>query len=363
MKSWYRFENQTADASVAEIHIIDFIGSWDDDWIARNWGYDMGVTAKSFLEELAKLPATVNTLRVHINSPGGDVQAGVNIANALREQQTSKGRTVETYIDGMAASIASVIAMAGSKVVMADNALMMVHNPWSYAIGEAKEMRKVADILDTIRGQIIATYAWHSPLSADDVIALMDAETWMDAATAIEKGFATDKVEGLKVAASISPVGVAKLKVPEQYKARVDALVTPKPAETPKPQAATAEQVLAECPSVAVARELLAAGATLDQVKSRVAADKLAADAEASRTTEIRALCDRGHVPELADSYIAGRMPVDQVKAQVLVINAKLDKKVEVDGSILPNGNTNPAAASALTDAYAKLNQPSKSKE
>src|SRR5688500_3592917 len=99
MKSWFRFQNLAANPAVAEIHILDLIGGWDEDWIARNYGYDMGVTARAFVEQLAALADTVTTIHVHINSPGGDVQGGINIANALREQQTSKGRTVETFVD------------------------------------------------------------------------------------------------------------------------------------------------------------------------------------------------------------------------------------------------------------------------
>jgi ATP-dependent protease ClpP protease subunit len=280
MKSWFRFDNAAAggDQTVADIYILDFIGSWDDDWIARNFGYDMGVTARAFVEQLAALPSDVKTIRVYINSPGGDVQGGVNIANALREQ-ASKGRTVETYINGIAASIASVIAMAGSKVHVADNALVMVHNPWSLAIGNAAEMRRTADILDTIRAQILATYKWHSKLTDEELIALIDGPdgqgTWMDADQAIANGFATDKVEGLKAAASISPKALAKLTVPEKFKARVDALLE-QPA--PKPTAATAGDVLRICREsnldVAFAESLIADGAPLADVQSRVSVER-----------------------------------------------------------------------------------------
>jgi ATP-dependent protease ClpP protease subunit len=90
---WFRIENSTDQPTDVDIHIVDVIAGWDDDWLARNFGYDMGVTARAFVEALAKLDANVTTIRVHINSPGGDVFAAMNIANALREQQMSKGRT------------------------------------------------------------------------------------------------------------------------------------------------------------------------------------------------------------------------------------------------------------------------------
>lgn len=335
-RQWYRIENATSNPTIAEIHIVDVIGSWDDDWFARNFGYEMGVTARAFIEDLAKLPEAVKTIHLHINSPGGDVQGGVNIANALREQQLSKGRTVETYIDGLAASIASVIAMAGSKVVIGDNALMMIHNPWTIGIGDSAEMRKTADILDTIRGQIINTYKWHSSLDADAIIALMNAETWMDADQAIANGFATEKVEGLKVAASINPNAAAKLKVPDQYRDRVQAFLQPKATE---PVKASAQEILASCKAAGcfdLAEELLAAGATIEQVTAKVQIAKQAKDAEASRVSTIRALCTEFTQPELAADYIAGGMPVDRVRAQLSVVRSKQDR-VEIDAGINPD--------------------------
>jgi ATP-dependent Clp protease protease subunit len=118
--------------------------------------------------------------------------------------------------------------MAGSKIHIADNALVMVHHPYTISVGNAAEMRKMADTLDQIAEAIIATYRWHSELSEDEIRQLMDAETWMDADTAIANGFATEKVEGLQVAASIDARAMAKFKVPAEFKARVDALLVTK---------------------------------------------------------------------------------------------------------------------------------------
>src|SRR5690606_18599525 len=125
-------------------------------------------------------------------------------------------------IDGLAASAASIIAMAGQRVRMADNALLMIHNPWTVGIGNAAEMRKTAETLDTGRDTIIATYRWHATLDEKDIADLMDAETWMEADEAIGWGFATEKVEGLKAAASLRPQAIAKLEIPEKYRARVE---------------------------------------------------------------------------------------------------------------------------------------------
>ncbi len=355
-RQWFRFDNAN-DSSIAEIQILDFIGSWDDDWFARNFGYDMGVTARAFVEQLAALPEGVKAIHVHINSPGGDVQGGVNIANALREQQ-AKGRTVETFIDGIAASIASVIAMAGSKVHIADNALVMVHNPLTIAIGNAGEMRKTADLLDTVRGQILASYKWHSSLSDEALIALMDAETWMDADEAIANGFATDKVEGLKAAASIDPKALATLKVPEKFKARVDAVLRKPEPEPAKPVAAAAADVLRLCREGEVldlAERLITENATVDQVTAAVTEAKNTRAASAARSKEITALCATAKLPELAAGYISGAMAPEAVRAHLTTVTAKIDR-VEIDGSLNPSAGHKTKARIDVAAVYADLN-------
>ncbi len=261
---WYRMDAPADQAAtVLDIHIIDFIGDWVDDWFNRNFGYELALTAKAFIDELAKIPANITTLRVHINSPGGDVFSAINIANALRDQQVSKGRTVETIVDGLAASAASLILMAGSVIRVADNALVMIHDPWMGAAGNSRELRASADLLDKFRAaNIIPTYLWHSNLSADEIVALMEAETWMDADEAIAKGFATEKVEGLRAAASISPKAVAGLKVPAKFTARVAAFTK---REDAPPVALSAVEVLRACREADcadLAEELVAANAT-----------------------------------------------------------------------------------------------------
>jgi hypothetical protein len=269
------------------------------------------------------------------------VWGAVNIANALREQQ-SRGRVVETIVDGLAASAASIIAMAGTRVVMADNALMMIHNPWTVEIGEASVMRKTADTLDTVRGQIVATYQWHSELPDAEIAALMDAETWMNADEALANGFATDKVEGLKAAASIAPKAIAALKVPERYKARIAAFTRQPESPEPKPEPATASDVLAVCEAAGcldLARGLLASNATLDQAQQKTATVKAEREAAKARETEIRALCEHAKLSPLADGYVRGTMAAADVRTHLATITAKLDS-VEIDSGLNPDAGT-----------------------
>lgn len=352
--NWFRFAANAADPAVADIFVIDFIGDWYDDAANRFWGENIGITARAFVESLAALPAAVKTINVHINSPGGDVQAGVNIANALRAEQ-AKGRTVITHIDGVAASIASVIAMAGSRVVMADNALFMVHDPMSIAVGNEAEFQRVMAFLGTAKDQIVATYKWHATISEDEIRALMTAETWMNADEALAAGFVTEKVEGLQAAATLSKTSIAKLKVPEQYRDRVSAWV--QPAETrPADNSAPALDVLRVCREadcLDLAEGLVAERLTLPQVEARVTAEKAIRATAKQRATDIRAACALAKAPELADGYIAGAMALTAVKAHLAVITAKLDK-VEIDGALPVDAKGARERASASWDAVFK---------
>ena len=364
-KKWFEFRAQDEDASTVDIYILDIIGDWLDDL----WGFDGVTTAKAFVEELSKLEDSVKTLRVHLNSPGGDVFAALNIANALRDQRVSKGRTVETIVDGLAASSASIIAMAGSPVRMSDNALMMIHDPWSFAIGGSDDLRKEADALDTVRDTIVTTYQWHSELKTDELRALMEAETWMDADEAIAKGFADEKVEGLKAAASINPRALTKLKVPEKYAERVKALVRddePEPAPkappepTPEPAAADTAEVVKLCGGAGLdidfAQALIGEGATTEDVSARIAAEKESRAGAQARDKEIRAVCKVAGLEDFADSYVTGGMAVDQVREQATLITAKLDK-VEIDAGLGPDDGTRRKPVIDVREVYAQRNQ------
>ena len=127
-------------------------------------------------------------ITVWINSPGGDCVAAAQIYNMLMDY---KGN-VTVKIDGIAASAASVIAMAGTKVLMSPTALMMIHNPLTVAIGDSEEMQKAIDMLSEVKESILNAYEIKTNLSRAKLSHLMDAETWMNANKAVELGFADD---------------------------------------------------------------------------------------------------------------------------------------------------------------------------
>ncbi|WP_294981644.1 head maturation protease, ClpP-related [uncultured Microbacterium sp.] len=179
-RSWYRIHNETEEPDTAEVLIYEQIGE-------SFWGG--GVSAKQFAEDFAAI--TAPNINVRINSPGGSVFDGQAIFNAI-DRHPSK---VTTHIDGLAASIASVIALAGDEVVMASNALYMIHDPWAAAVGDASEMRKTADLLDKIAGQLVDTYAAKSGQDPADIAEAMHAETWYTAAEALDLGL-IDRIAG-----------------------------------------------------------------------------------------------------------------------------------------------------------------------
>lgn len=149
-------------------------------------------------------------LDIRINSPGGYVMEGLAIFNAI-ERAKQQGRKVTTHNDGLAASMASVILMAGDTRIMADNALLMVHNPWDCACGDAAELRRAADKLDLIRDQLVKVYSQKTGIEPDELIAMLDAETWFTAEQALEQNFVTEVAEALSAAAcDVSAFGFRK---------------------------------------------------------------------------------------------------------------------------------------------------------
>lgn len=183
-----RYYSMEQSGDVANVNIYGDISSWE---------YDGSVSARSLSAELEKLNG-VSRINVFINSYGGEVAEGLAIYNALKRHKAK----VVTYCDGFAASIASVIFMAGDERVMNDSSLLMIHNAWTCCAGNAEELRKQADDLEKITQASIVAYKAHSTLTEEEIKALMDAETWILPEEAISYGFATSIETAEKAAAS-----------------------------------------------------------------------------------------------------------------------------------------------------------------
>ena len=183
MKTWYALSAR-AEVRQTEISIFDEIGYY-------------GVSAKQFIGDLKRVPAD-HEIVLKIHSPGGEVFDGNAIFNALKRHPG--GVTVQ--IEGLAASMATVISLAGAPVKMAANGFYMIHNPWGVAMGDADEMRDQAALLEKIREGMIAAYAAKSGQEPEQIAAWMDAETWFSAEEAQAAGFVDEVTDSLAIAAS-----------------------------------------------------------------------------------------------------------------------------------------------------------------
>ena len=221
-KSWFSIKAKAQET--ADISIYDEIGFW-------------GVSASQFADQL-KAVGNVKQINLHIHSPGGDVFDGIAIYNLLKNHPATK----TVYIDGLAASMASVIAMVGDTVIMPENAMMMIHKPWGIQGGDAEDMRKYADLLDKVESTLISSYQTKTGKNTDELTALLSAETWLTAKECLEHGFADQLTPPLQAMASIQSKKLEDFTMPEKLKA----LLTPKAQATE--QSATKVEQTAEQP-------------------------------------------------------------------------------------------------------------------
>lgn len=318
MRTWYNFKQTDTDPAV--LSIFDDIGAF-------------GVSAKSFLNDLAS--AQGDSVRVEINSPGGDVFAGLAIYNGLR----NSGKKVNVRVLGLAASAASLVAMAGDTIEMPENSFMMVHNPWGFAIGGASDMRDTADMLDKLGASLASTYAKRTGKSAEEIAALLDAETWMSAAEAVDAGFATAVISEVPVKAAFDldrlPANVRAAYASAKASAPTPAPTpAPAPAPAPAPEDNPAENkpeasavTLADTiESQAAAADLKAFAAVFAADASLDTQDKIAARIAEAR--EINALCKLAGFPEEAAGLIKAKANIPDARAKLL---AKLSDSDEID--------------------------------
>ena len=172
--------------------------------IAEESWFDDDVTPQLFKEELM---AGSGNITVWINSPGGDCVAAAQIYNMLMDYS----HDVTVKIDGIAASAASVIAMAGTKVLMSPVSMLMIHNPMTVAMGDTAEMQKAIEMLGSVKDSIINAYEIKTGLSRAKLSHLMDAETWMDATKAMELGFADEIMTRSDSSEDVEPPAVSML--------------------------------------------------------------------------------------------------------------------------------------------------------
>lgn len=340
MKTWFNFKAKT-DTS-AEVSIFDEIGMW-------------GVTAKDFIAGLKAHAG--KTITVNINSPGGSVFDALAIYNALR----SHGSEITVKVMGVAASAASLIAMAGNKIVMPENTFMMIHNPWAFTAGNADELRDFADTLDTIGSALVKTYVARTGLDEAEVKELLAAETWLTAEEAVAKGFATEMEVALKVAASydterfpanIRAIFEAISQAPEDEIPNGDGVTDEPTAEgDPAPTEGEPENDHPLADALADMIHAAAVAHGLGEYAASVALHasvKTIEDAQAflGNAREVQALCVLAKKPDMAKKMICDGISLDAARAQITdALAASADE--QPTSSVMPAGTDKASAAGA----------------
>jgi ATP-dependent protease ClpP protease subunit len=317
MNSWYTIRAQ---ALGAEVVIYDEIGAY-------------GVSAKGFLAELGALPDGT-PLALRLNSPGGSVFDAVAIYNAIKRHSG----TVTVWIDGIAASAASYIAMAGDEIVMPENAFLMIHDPAGMVMGTAIDMRAMAEALDKIKGSLLQGYAAKSGRAQEEIAPLMAAETWLDAKDALDLGFADRIAEPVRIAARFD-VGRFRNAPPVLAEVVVDADEA-NPEHTAVADAEDEDEETAS--DAATGNETLGAHETfgtdtvppVDPDPPPEAVCTVAAANDAANAASIRAdaltharavvdLCRLAGQPQMAGRFLERDTGIDDVRAALLATRAE----------------------------------------
>lgn len=318
MASWYAICARGPDTvkAGAEVAIYDEIGAY-------------GVSAKGFLAELGALPEGT-PVDLRLNSPGGSVFDAVAIHNALKRHEG----TVTVWIDGIAASAASYVAMAGDEIVMPENAFLMIHDPAGLVMGTAEDMRAMAETLDKVKGSLVSGYAAKSGRTPEEVSALMAAETWFDAADAVAQGFADRLIEPVRIAARFD-IGRFRNAPPvlvETVEAESDADDETDGAET---EADKADTETAENDEVFGGDDEQAAAPDAPQPPtetpppSGAPPDPAAIRAEAiGHARAVVDLCRLAGQPQVAGRFLEQDANLDEVRAALLAARAEAEPEI-----------------------------------
>ena len=310
MASWYAIR---ARGTGAEVAIYDEIGAY-------------GVSAKGFLAELGALPEGT-PVDLRLNSPGGSVFDAVAIHNALKRH----AGPVTVWIDGIAASAASYIAMAGDEIVMPENAFLMIHDPAGLVMGTAEDMRAMAEALEKVKGSLVSGYAGKSGRTPEEVSALMAAETWFDASDAVAQGFADRLIEPVRIAARFD-IGRFRNAPPvlvEQVEAE------PEPDDDSDGANTEATDDVADGDQFADAEDEPAAASNAPQPPaetpppSGAPPDPAAIRAEAiGHARAVVDLCRLAGQPQMAGRFLEQNASLDEVRAALLAAKAEAEPEI-----------------------------------
>jgi len=306
MKTWFSMRAATR-GRPPEVLLYDEIGAW-------------GVNATDFMEALRALgDLEGKDADLRINSPGGDCFTG----NAIFNMCKATGAKWTVHIDGVAASMASLVATVGAKVNIAANAFIMIHNPAAWMGGEAADLRRTARLLDSIRDGMLEAYVAKSGMTTEEIGEMMDAETWMDAEDAVKFGFADTIVSETKAAAKVRGLSTFDLgekfaHLPPDLAAKVKAITGSVKKPQPKESKMDADEL--KTAMTEANKPVLDALGTLATALTALAPKEPAKPAPETTTktgasaADIVATCKLAGFPELSGDYIASGKSMDEVR-------------------------------------------------
>ena len=343
-KHWYSLKaSGEAEARSIEVYVYGEIGTW-------------GITANQFVRDLAALDDGVSPIVVAFNSIGGDLFDGLAIHNAL----SRLGERCTGRVDALAASAASVAVCGAHKVVIASNAMLMIHNPWTYAAGDAENLRKVATALDQAMEAIIAAYKAKAPnIDEVELRRLVNAETWLTASEAVALGLADEVGEGVKVKACLGQGGALQRyqHAPQALLAQLDETPEqpPEPEPDPKPEPEKPPVVDSAALALLITQSCNTAGIS-NLIEPIINATKLADEATVnaaiSNAKAVRDLCVAARLPEFTQQFVASGLTAEAVRGRLF------DRLVsgggfEIDNSLPINDDPAPKTQAKQPDTNA----------
>ncbi|NUT82408.1 head maturation protease, ClpP-related [Pseudomonas brassicacearum] len=325
-KTWYAMqESGDAEERVIEVFVYGEIGTW-------------GITANQFVQDLRAMDDGVSPVIAAFNSIGGDLFDGLAMHNAL----SRLGERCTGRVDALAASAASVAVCGAHRVVIASNAMLMIHNPWTYAAGDAEDFRKVADVLDQTMEAIIAAYKAKAPdIDEAELRRLVAAETWLTANEAVALGLADEVGDGVKVKACLGQGAVLQRyqHAPPELLAQLDEPPEPDielesdPSDPPQDPPVVNSAKLA-----LLITQRCTAGGISNLIEPLLNSTKLESEAIVlaglARAKTVNDLCVAARLPEFSAEYVAAGLDAASVRARLFDKLVGSGKGFEIDNSL-----------------------------
>jgi ATP-dependent protease ClpP protease subunit len=325
-KTWYAVHaSGEAAERVIEVFVYGEIGGW-------------GITANQFVQDLRAMDDGVSPVIAAFNSIGGDLFDGLAMHNAL----SRLGERCTGRIDALAASAASVAVCGAHKVVIASNAMLMIHNPWTYAAGDAEDFRKVADVLDQTMEAIIAAYKAKAPdIDEAELRRLVAAETWLTANEAVALGLADEVGDGIKVKACLGQGGVLQRyqHAPAELLAQLDEPPEADPEMDPEPVDPPLVPPVVDSAKLALMiTQRCAEGGISNLVAPLLNSTQLESEeivlAGLARAKAVNDLCVAARLPEFSAEYVAAGLDAAAVRARLFDKIVGSGKGFEIDNTL-----------------------------